>query len=134
MPYSPLAAASAWRAETCQRTTQLLERFDHEVEDDPEQRQHEHAGEHEPGIELAIGDQHQVAEPFVGAHELAHDGADHGERACNFQAAEDGRQRVGEADVPEHLEGVAAHGTHKIDGLGRAERSPIMVSITIGKE
>src|SRR5690349_963961 len=67
-----------------------LERFYQEEEGDAQYSQHENASENQPRVELAVGDQNQIAQPLVGADELADDRADHGKRARNLEAAENG--------------------------------------------
>ena len=88
---------------------EFLDDFDQEVEDDSEQREHEHAGEDQSCVELTVCDQHQVAQALFGADEFADDRADDCKRAGDLQPAEDCGQRIGKPHVPEHLERSAAH-------------------------
>ena len=69
----------------------LFDYFNDEIEDDAEQRQHQYAGENEPCVEFAVGDQHQIAEAFFSADEFSDDCADNRKRARNLKATENRR-------------------------------------------
>ncbi len=91
-----------------------LQAFDGEIKGEPESRQHEDAREYEPCIEVAVGDEDQITEAFIGADEFADDRTDDRERAGDFQATENCGQRIREADIAENVERVAAHGPDEI--------------------
>src|SRR3954470_24123752 len=53
----------------------LLHRLHDRVENDAESGQYHEESEHGRYLQIGVVDQEQIAEPGIGAHELAHDGA-----------------------------------------------------------
>ena len=63
---------------------QALEAEHHPVQHHADQRDQDHRHEHGGGVERDLHLQHQVAEPPVGAEELADDGAGDARIAATF--------------------------------------------------
>src|SRR5579875_743797 len=107
------------------RTHQALdERHDLEQHDAQQAEQHQGA-EREGRVRLGHGDEHQVAEPGVGADELADDCAHDGEADGHLERGEEVRQRGREADLEEDPQAIVGEAVREIQQLARDELEPL---------
>ena len=80
-------------------------------------RHQDQVGEQQWGVEVAVGQQQDVAEPLAGADELTDHGTDHGEGHGHLQAGHQVRQRVREADLAEGAPRPGAHRRGEVEQL-----------------
>ena len=114
-----MAASSRTRWLTCHGIAQLLQELDGVEEHEADDRQRENGREHQRRLEVRVGDEQQVAEPLVGADELADDRAGDRERRRDLQAAEEVRQAGRQAKPQEDLHPRRAHRARQVVHLGR---------------
>src|SRR5215467_9850034 len=98
-----------------------LHRLHDEVEDHPHHGEQDEHGEDAGDVEGEVELQDQVAEPFLRAHELAHDGAEHAEHDGDVEPREHEGQRVGKGDEAEGLPAGRSQRPHQVE-LGRIHR------------
>src|SRR5450432_851010 len=88
------------------------------VEGHADRRDEQHRHEHRRRVERHLHLQHQVAEAFVGAQELADDRARHGEDRRHLHARENVRQRAGQLDLDEGLPARALQALDQVEQVG----------------
>src|SRR5215813_3773635 len=98
-----------------------LHRLHDEVEDHPHHGEQDEHGEDAGDVEGEVELQDQVAEPFLRAHELAHDGAEHAEHDGDVEPGEHEGQCVGKGDEAEGLPAGRPQRPHQVE-LGRIHR------------
>src|SRR5262249_11981656 len=82
-----------------------------------EQRENEQNDESESGVQTVVRLQHEVAESFVRRDELGDDRAGDGEHERDFDAREEVRQRIRQADFLKHVPCRAAVDARELDQL-----------------
>src|SRR6476659_1183273 len=94
------------------RDQEPLQRHHGQVEQEPEEREHEDHGEERLRLEVVEARHDPVAEPLIAAEVLADHRAHDGEDDPDLHAGEDVRQRARQLEAPEGLpprRGEAAH-------------------------
>src|SRR3954452_6983512 len=96
------------------RDQEPLQRHDGEVEQEPEEREHEDHGEQRFGLEVVQARHDAVAEAVVAPEVLADDRADDGEDDPDLHAGEDVRQRARQLEAPERLPPRRVEAAHHV--------------------
>src|SRR5712692_7992421 len=106
------------------RAREALDERDRPEEEDGHDGEEDHGAERQLGLPVRGRREDHVAEPLVGADELADDGADHGQRDGHLGAGEEERQRHRQPDFQERLERAGPVRAAQVEELGRRRRQP----------
>src|SRR5436309_1918619 len=98
----------------------LLHGLHDQVQGDPERGEQDEHGEDPGDVQGKVELENEVAEPALGAHELAHDGPEHAEHDGDVEPREHEGERVGERHEPKRLPAAGPQGAHEVE-LGRVD-------------